>query len=586
MKRLLFCFILLGICLTANASQNASDAVALIWVNGRSLGTGFFISQYGQLLTAYHVIKDAQKIRILHQGNSTSDVIVEKYSPEHDLAILRVAGLPQPTPYLEMVTTLPEKISDEELYVFGHAAGLPDQRLIARMTTRSTRTSQQIRGPNLERIFALDNVQLIPLQVTLYNGISGGPVVSSHGVIGVLSGSLNEGGTIAWAIPGMYARPEVMEDVNRRPDEIGTWPAISLMSSGWRNLRKAVNISPEIANTLEACLTAVDNLVKSTKQLYHAAGQAQNELSGIGREVDAGNLSEARKRWERLGPFYSAVDDYGKALREVSVELLFLTRKIVSLDLPNTQNNMKVKAELSRDFAAAVRVFSESQASGRAEEDNISTKLDELVASDVWTLDDLRRAVSLTERAIENEANASALDRMAARVQVAQDLLAAIKKLLTSGLETADMNWTYRSELGYEISFPSRWVIAPHNEDRKTIIADTEPNCVVDEVFYHLLPDGQGDMLLIARTRSKAQVTIEEITADLESLKINGEVTPETIAGTDVLRLQASAGEICEIVYYFPSSHLRLQLRFRGGSGRKLIVEQQALRIAESMRLR
>ena len=49
--------------------------------------------------------------------------------------------------------------------------------------------------------------------VVCYNGLSGGPVISKGGVVGVLSGSFAQSGTIAWAIPAKYASVSSMTQI-------------------------------------------------------------------------------------------------------------------------------------------------------------------------------------------------------------------------------------------------------------------------------------------------------------------------------------------------------------------------------------
>lgn len=80
------------------------------------------------------------------------------------------------------------------------------------------------------------NIQVIPFDVTVYGGMSGAPVISNDKIIGVLSGSLDEGGSIAWAIPIKYVKDK-MRLVNKLPRNI-SWPELTLMNNAnWRSLK-------------------------------------------------------------------------------------------------------------------------------------------------------------------------------------------------------------------------------------------------------------------------------------------------------------------------------------------------------------
>lgn len=58
-----------------------------------SLGAGSFVSTDGQLITCYHVIADASKIRIITTEGWTDQVVVQATNPSQDLATLRVTGM-------------------------------------------------------------------------------------------------------------------------------------------------------------------------------------------------------------------------------------------------------------------------------------------------------------------------------------------------------------------------------------------------------------------------------------------------------------------------------------------------------------
>jgi S1-C subfamily serine protease len=75
-----------------------SEAVVRIIGEGVSvtkdtLGTGFFISPDGAVLTCYHVIVDARDIDVVVDGVHHRNVLVTGIAPDDDLAELQVSHL-------------------------------------------------------------------------------------------------------------------------------------------------------------------------------------------------------------------------------------------------------------------------------------------------------------------------------------------------------------------------------------------------------------------------------------------------------------------------------------------------------------
>ena len=186
MIRLRFASVLLVIlCSTAAAAEPPLDAVVTIWSDDQFFGTGFFISGDGQILTVYHVIHGAHRITVLHQGTPSSNVLVESYAPNRDLAVLRVLDWKKPITYLKLAYKLPPGAKDENLMILGNGAFIENQKIPAWMTTEGLRNSQDIRDQG-KRVFNFAyNIHVIYLNAVVDVGLSGGPVVSSAGVIGV-----------------------------------------------------------------------------------------------------------------------------------------------------------------------------------------------------------------------------------------------------------------------------------------------------------------------------------------------------------------------------------------------------------------
>ena len=72
------------------------------------------------------------------------------------------------------------------------------------------------------------SINVISIEANIYGGVSGAPLLYGRLVVGIISGSLNEGGTLAWAIPVEYLAS--MEPYGKVPKVIDPWPRLALIS--------------------------------------------------------------------------------------------------------------------------------------------------------------------------------------------------------------------------------------------------------------------------------------------------------------------------------------------------------------------
>ncbi|MBK5273766.1 MAG: trypsin-like peptidase domain-containing protein [Desulfuromonadales bacterium] len=230
MIRLFFC-LLLAIampCLAyAKDERNAVVGIYSTKTDGTvAQGTGFFLGDNGEIVTNYHVIKNSIKMEIYYVGGKTSNVLVERVIPNYDLAVLKINKLPIGNLSLKK-RKLPENLHKKELIVIGHPRGLEKYYFSARATSQ-TISSLNFKDLNGHRIFK-KAIDVIPVDLTIYSGMSGAPVIYEGDVIGVLSGSINEGGSISWAIPIENITKGILYKKNM------TWPDFDLMNSNWRS---------------------------------------------------------------------------------------------------------------------------------------------------------------------------------------------------------------------------------------------------------------------------------------------------------------------------------------------------------------
>lgn len=311
-------------CTGVTASTGKQDAILTIWAESSTgsgwIGTGFLIKADGQFLTCYHVIRGAKKLTVYRGKEAYGNLEVLAIAPSRDLAVMKIMDSPFPLPFLELAKEDPSRFFDEELTVFGSPNGLPGQELRARATAPQYVLSGLLRSPDDvgNRIFEIPDVKLISLQMTVFNGLSGGPVISTRGVVGILSGSYTQGGTIAWAVPSIYATPTEMTAINRPFGEISIWPDLSLMrSSGWNTLRYRLSVSAGLSFALDSYLSALEELSMRTERLVESARQVNESIDELLVKADA--LHKAANENAKISP--EMKEDYLAAKNALSTSL-------------------------------------------------------------------------------------------------------------------------------------------------------------------------------------------------------------------------------------------------------------------------
>ncbi len=457
--------LLVVLCSTSARAEGQLDAIVTIWADEHFFGTGFFISEDGLILTAYHVIQGAHRITVLHQGTPSSNVLIESYAPNRDLAVLRVLDWKKPITYLKLAYRLPPGTGDESLMILGNGAHIEDQRIPARMITKDLRNSQEIRGDHGERVFNLDNVHVIYLDADTNDGLSGGPVVSSAGVIGVLSGSLRQGGSISWAIPSEYAQPQILVRVSERPEEISSWPSFDLMSEGRRNVRAAVAVSPEVADVIERYYVGVAKSATDAERIPTSAekmlalAQVQRRIAEQGKAPEDSFVIQLAARQAVFERVENEWDQDGSSVVNCILEL---EMKIVALheSVPATQGNLEVFERFfafMKDYEAKYHEKAASFLQRVTANFNRSTELmaeesgkkasPEFYLKASTELEDLYSIFTSPDFRIMTVSEAELWSELGSQIQL----------LMTARLESKEEDWKFSSERGFTIRFPAGW---------------------------------------------------------------------------------------------------------------------------------
>ena len=312
------------------AAQNLGSSIVSIYAdvgNRRvKLGTGFAVEP-NVIVTAYHTLQGARSVELrTARGRTTRRVLVRKINPAADLALLTVPDL-RFTP-----VTLSTRIPDtrESLRMVGNALGMPNSSFPVNMVANRLIPIAQLNDTAGRALFE-DPPDLAVLQISgiIYSGISGGPLVDRDGeAIGVLNGSLAEGGHYGWAIPSSLVQRLLQADGEAVPVSQVRWPALGLSSGRLRSLAHVARRDEQLAAVASDFTQKLNSL--------------QRANSDLGSSISFGSLISSAR---------------------ISVEATLSTREMMRANFPDYENDRldfpssmwsEVQAQ-SRRLAAALR---------------------------------------------------------------------------------------------------------------------------------------------------------------------------------------------------------------------------------------
>lgn len=235
-----------------HAQQHDNDAIVYIYSakgsDKQEIGTGFFVDNAGDFVTAYHVIRGANHIDVYDDNNDSSKydhIQIIGYDALDDVALLSANA--EPPAFLSVVDQVPHQ--GMTFRAIGHPFGFKYQTLQAHTTQNGFADSLQLSDANGSGLYR-QSIKIIPLDMTMYNGMSGAPLINASGsVIGVLLGSINTGGSLAWAVPASAVlRLMTMTGGPRTNIDAVNWGPLQSYSSAWRGFE--ISKSLGIADTV------------------------------------------------------------------------------------------------------------------------------------------------------------------------------------------------------------------------------------------------------------------------------------------------------------------------------------------------
>jgi S1-C subfamily serine protease len=368
-----------------------------------NLGSGFFISPDGRVLTCYHVVSGARKLTILDGVDWHEDVTVIWISPDYDLAMLSVNGLRRPVSFISIHPENPAAFWKSPLEVYGlpTVLGIGSEsksyfRVRSLSEGFSLSTSIRSQGEVPRQLFARE-IDVIAVDMTIYNGDSGGPLVHNNYAVGVISGSIEEGGSIAWAIPLKYLSTS-LTTVNKPAIQIA-WPPLGLMKlDSWKTARKEAKLGATLVAALDRYGNVVHSFVYAIPQLFqtsrdiYSPGIAElgavvsKEIARKGANFPAeddpvieNTAEKVVKGWEASMGRLKNLDDLGQKLGDSSEDLARELARYLKA-LPRTKKNVALQASIvdrwERNRAALLALCDRSDSEMDAWENKMGDSFD------------------------------------------------------------------------------------------------------------------------------------------------------------------------------------------------------------------
>lgn len=89
----------------------------------KGLGSGFFVSPNGDILTNYHVIDNAEYINVMMQNGQVASALIKDYDAQRDMALLKL-NIPYTVQFLTIRNALPKQ--GEAVIAIGNPKGYTD----------------------------------------------------------------------------------------------------------------------------------------------------------------------------------------------------------------------------------------------------------------------------------------------------------------------------------------------------------------------------------------------------------------------------------------------------------------------------
>lgn len=195
-----------------------TDGFFLLEYDSEGAGSGAIIDKTGHILTNYHVVEDAQAVRVtLFNGKSYQATFVGA-DPINDIAIIKIKEDPQTLHPVTMADSSKLKVG-QRVFAIGNPFGL--ERTMTCGIISSLNRSLKLRGNRTIK-------SIIQIDAAVNPGNSGGPLLNSHGqLIGIntaIASKTGQSSGVGFAIPANLVTrvvPQLLEHGHMIHPEIG-----------------------------------------------------------------------------------------------------------------------------------------------------------------------------------------------------------------------------------------------------------------------------------------------------------------------------------------------------------------------------
>lgn len=244
---LIILLLFLIICSYADTLSERIVKISADLSNGRtSFGTGILWESNKQVLTAYHVVMNAETIHVYYKGGKSKKITVQAINPEYDMALLKINETSDN--YIRYENIIPEinELPTDlkgQMIVHAYPYGSREYHTFKALPTRDnlilSTTFNTTQGYDL---FTRD-IELITINAVAFSGMSGAPLIVEEKVLALLSGGYTEGATLCWFIPVAYLK-EGIEYLNQPPEEV-EWKEFSLVNKRYARSLNILEIAPK-----------------------------------------------------------------------------------------------------------------------------------------------------------------------------------------------------------------------------------------------------------------------------------------------------------------------------------------------------
>ncbi len=181
--------------ITSLSSRTALRGFTLVEIPQKGTGSGFIWDSNGHIVTNYHVIQDAKRVKVTLSDQSSWDAVYVGAAPHKDLAVIRIDAPPAKLKPIAIGTSEDLRVGQAVLAI-GNPFGL-DQTLTTGIVSALGRTIRSVSNRKIEGAIQTD--------AAINPGNSGGPLLDSAGrLIGVNTMIISESGSsagIGFAVP-------------------------------------------------------------------------------------------------------------------------------------------------------------------------------------------------------------------------------------------------------------------------------------------------------------------------------------------------------------------------------------------------